>query len=78
MLQISLVAVNLRRNDDGSTDLKLLNLELFTAPSDDVTMTAIACTPEGRIFLGGADSNLYELEYRGQSSWRKGRCNKVP
>lgn len=76
-LQISLVGVNIRRDDNGNAELKLLNLELFTAPSDDVTMTAITCTPEGRIFLGGADSNLYELEYRSQASWRKGRCNKV-
>ena len=66
-------------NQDGNGNLEMtpINLEHFRVPSDDVMMTTITCTAEGRIFLGGNDGHLYELEYRNHNSWLKGRCNKV-
>ena len=76
-MQIALVGIHLSRDANGNAEMKLVNLEHFRAPSDDVMMTTTTSTPEGRIFLGGNDGHLYELEYRNQSSWLRGRCNKV-
>ncbi|DBA89731.1 TPA: hypothetical protein ACH3X2_004613 [Trebouxia sp. C0005] len=76
-VEIALVGVHLSRDANGNAEMKLVNLEHFRAPSDDVMMTTTTSTPEGRIFLGGNDSHLYELEYRNQSSWLRGRCNKM-
>ncbi len=77
LMQIALVGVHLSRDANGNAEMKLVNLEHFRAPSDDVMMTTTTATPEGRVFLGGNDGHLYELEYRNQSSWLRGRCNKV-
>ena len=77
LMQIALVGVHLSRDANDNAEMKLVNLEHFRAPSDDVMMTTTTATPEGRIFLGGNDGHLYELEYRNQSSWLRGRCNKV-
>ncbi|DBA94363.1 TPA: hypothetical protein ACH3X1_001969 [Trebouxia sp. C0004] len=76
-VEIALVGVHLSRDANGNAEMKLVNLEHFRAPSDDVMMTTTTSTPEGRIFLGGNDGHLYELEYRNQSSWLRGRCNKM-
>ncbi|KAL0048046.1 hypothetical protein WJX82_006459 [Trebouxia sp. C0006] len=76
-VEIALVGVHVSRDANGNAEMKLVNLEHFRAPSDDVMMTTTTSTPEGRIFLGGNDGHLYELEYRNQSSWLRGRCNKM-
>ena len=77
VMQIALVGVNAKRDGNGNLEMHLINLEHFRVPSDDVMMTTTTCTPEGRIFLGGNDGHLYELDYRNRNSWLKGRCNKV-
>ena len=71
------MGVNAKRDGNGNLEMTLINLEHFRVPSDDVMMTTTTCTPEGRIFLGGNDGHLYELDYRNHNSWLKGRCNKV-
>lgn len=35
----------------------------FAIPSDWISFLSVACTKDGRIFLGGQDGNLYELDY---------------
>lgn len=77
VVQIALVGLNMSRDGNGNLEMTHINLEHFRIPSDDVMMTTMTCTPEGRIFLGGNDSHLYEVEYRNRNSWLKGRCNKV-
>ena len=37
---------------------------LFNLPSDNVSMLSAAGTGEGRIFLAGKDSCLYEVVYQ--------------
>lgn len=37
---------------------------VFQLPTDGVNITAIAGSANGRIFLGGEDGNLYEIQYR--------------
>jgi nuclear pore complex protein Nup155 len=63
--------------DDDCEEVTLQPLPLYSVPSDDVAMTSVACTTNGRIFLGGADGNLYEIKYSAGESWRSKRCSKI-
>lgn len=62
---------------DACEEVTLQPLPLYTVPSDNVAMVSVATTPSGRIFLGGADGNLYEIKYAAADSWRAKRCTKV-
>lgn len=62
---------------DDCEEVTLQPLPLYSVPSDNVAMTAVACSSNGRIFLGGADGNLYEIKYAAADSWRAKRCTKV-
>lgn len=42
---------------------------LFTIPTDNILMTVIAGTTDGRIFLGGKEGSLFEAAYQGPGSW---------
>lgn len=64
-------------NTGGDDDIALQPLPLYAIASDNVTMTCVATTPSGRIFLGGADGHVYELLYSANDSWRQKRCTKV-
>ena len=46
----------------GPEDFTLQPLN-YRQPSDNVVMTCVAASGDGRIFLGGADGHLYELQY---------------
>ena len=46
----------------GPEDFTLQPLN-YRQPSDNVVMTCVAASADGRIFLGGADGHLYELKY---------------
>lgn len=61
---------------DPLSEISLQPLAECTIPSDSVTMTCVASTESGRIFLGGKDGHLYEVQYRGGSGWQR-RCSKV-
>lgn len=63
--------------EDGKGDLSLQPLPLYTVPSDNVVMTAVASTSNGRLFLGGGDGNLYEILYSTGDGWREKRCRKI-
>lgn len=59
-------------------DITLQALPLYTLPTDGVTVVTVAATPRGRIFLGGANGHLYEVQYNQPASlWRSSRCTKV-
>ena len=62
---------------DDREEITLQPLPMYSVPSDNVAMTSIACSPNGRIFLGGADGNLYEIKYTPADSWRVKRCTKI-
>lgn len=61
---------------DPYADVTLQSLPEYTIPSDGVTMSCIACTDRGYIFLAGRDGHVYELQYTTGSGWQK-RCRKV-
>ncbi|KAJ1405484.1 hypothetical protein SESBI_25838 [Sesbania bispinosa] len=64
--QLILVGVCCSGGADGSdpfAEVSLQPLPDYTIPSDGVTMTCVACTDKGRIFLAGRDGHIYELLY---------------
>ena len=62
---------------EPAAQVSLQPLPLYSVSADNVTMVTVAGTAEGRIFLGGADGNLYELLYSTGEGWRSKRCSKV-
>ncbi|EFN51092.1 hypothetical protein CHLNCDRAFT_141404 [Chlorella variabilis] len=62
---------------DDCEEVTLQPLPLYSVPADNVTMVTVSSTADGRIFLGGADGHLYELQYSAGDSWRSKRCQKV-
>lgn len=77
--QLILVGVCCSGGTDGSdpfSEVSLQSLPDYTASCDGVTMTCVACTDKGRIFLAGRDGHIYELLYSTGSGWQK-RCRKV-
>ncbi|XP_050231791.1 nuclear pore complex protein NUP155 isoform X2 [Mercurialis annua] len=78
-MKLILVGVCCSGGGDGAdpfAEISLQPLQEYTVPSDGVTMTCIACTDTGRIFLAGRDGHVYELHYTTGSGWHK-RCRKV-
>ncbi|CAI0383391.1 unnamed protein product [Linum tenue] len=61
---------------DPYAEVSLQPLPEYSVPSDGVTMTCIASTDNGRIFLAGREGHIYELQYSTGSGWHK-RCRKV-
>lgn len=78
-LQLILVGVCCSGGADGTdpySEISLQPLPEYSIPSDGVTMTCIACTDKGRIFMAGRDGHIYELLYTTGSGWHK-CCRKV-
>jgi nuclear pore complex protein Nup155 len=62
---------------DAFEELSLQPMPLYSLPSDNVIMTCFAASDSGRIFLGGSDGHVYEVQYAATDSWRQRRCSKV-
>ncbi|XP_059616313.1 nuclear pore complex protein Nup154 [Phlebotomus argentipes] len=50
---------------------------IFVLNTDNVSILTIEGAADGRIFLGGRDGSLYELQYQAESNWFGRRCKKV-
>ena len=61
----------------SDSDVALQPLPMYTVSSDNVVMTSVAATTTGRVFLGGSDGHLYELQYHAAEGWGRKRCQKV-
>lgn len=78
-VELILIGVCCTASGDGTdpyAELSLQPLPEYVIPSDGVTMTCIACTDKGYIFLAGRDGHIYEIQYTTGSGWRK-HCRKV-
>ncbi|PRP83643.1 nucleoporin [Planoprotostelium fungivorum] len=52
-------------------------LSEYSVASDDVQMTKIVGTKEGRIFMGGLDGHLYEILYGVKEHFFQKKCRKI-
>ncbi|WOK93164.1 nuclear pore complex protein [Canna indica] len=78
-IELILIGVCCTASGDGSdpyAEISLQPLPEYRIPSDGVTMTCIACTDKGHIFLAGRDGHIYEMQYSTGSVWHK-RCRKL-
>ncbi|KAK9130246.1 hypothetical protein Sjap_010733 [Stephania japonica] len=78
-IELILVGVCCTGRGDGTdpyAEVSLQPLPEYTIPSDGVTMTCVACTSKGQIFLAGRDGHVYEVQYTTGSGWNK-RCRKI-
>ncbi|CAK9140308.1 unnamed protein product [Ilex paraguariensis] len=78
-VELILVGVCCSGNGDGTdpyAEVSLQPLPEYTVPTDGVTMTCIACTDRGHMFLAGRDGHIYQMHYTTGSGWHK-RCRKV-
>jgi nuclear pore complex protein Nup155 len=62
---------------DPHGEMHLQPSPLFNLPSDNVSMLGAVGTSEGRIFLAGKDSCLYEVVYQAEDGWFSRKCRKV-
>lgn len=77
--ELLLIGVCCSGSGDGSdpyAEVTLQPLPEYTIPSDGVTMTCIACTNRGHIYMAGRDGHIYEMHYTTGSGWYK-QCRKV-
>ncbi|KAI8826369.1 Nup133 N terminal like-domain-containing protein [Chytriomyces cf. hyalinus JEL632] len=74
-IEIILVAVAYNEKNP-SNSLNLYRTDISIA-SDNVSMTSIVGTDEGRIFMCGSDGRLYELQYQAEDGWFTRKCRKV-
>lgn len=58
-------------------EIQLVPDPVFTIPTDSSTITTIAGTKLGRLFLGSKDGCLFEISYQAESSWFGKRCKKI-
>eukprot|EP00954_Amorphochlora_amoebiformis_P005165 406492-Amorphochlora_amoeboformis.AAC.1 len=49
----------------------------FSAATDNVHMLKVIGTPNGRIFMGGKDGNVYELVAEANASCFRRKCRKL-
>ena len=58
--------------NNSTAEMHLLPEPLFTLPTDNVVYLTVVGTENGRIFLGGKDNSLTEIDYQvvhGGSRW---------
>ncbi|XP_055543878.1 nuclear pore complex protein Nup154 [Wyeomyia smithii] len=61
----------------STEEMQLLNKPIFVLNTDNIAITCVEGTADGRIFLGGRDGCLYEISYQAESNWFGKRCKKV-
>lgn len=79
-VQIVLLGVCISSSPSGGDQYEQLSLQpmpLYSLPTDNVIMTCFASSAGGRLFMGGADGHLYEIQYEATDTWRRRRCAKV-
>ena len=64
-------------DDSTCGGMQLLSDPLYTLPTDNVYVHAIASTQQGRVFLAGRDGCLYELAYQAEAGWFSQHCRKI-
>ena len=69
-------------DDDVARGRMILHPTQFTVSSDNVNMIKVVGTPNGRIFMAGADGCVYELHYSLDASYLEfvglgSKCRKV-
>ncbi|KAJ1921195.1 hypothetical protein H4219_000794 [Mycoemilia scoparia] len=76
-LEVLLLGVSVEKNLTTAAGDITLYATHMSVPADNVAMTAMVGTSEGRIFMAGNDGHLYEFQYQSEDGWLSKRCKKV-
>jgi nuclear pore complex protein Nup155 len=77
-IDVIVLGVTFTANQNGPPgEIQLIPDPVFTIPTDGSTFSAIACTFEGRLFLGSKEGCLFEIVYQAESGWFGKRCKKI-
>ncbi|KXS19356.1 nucleoporin-domain-containing protein [Gonapodya prolifera JEL478] len=79
-LEVFLLGITFSQTPDPDRPWKgglVLYKTEMTTPSDDASITSIASTSIGRIFMGGSNGHLFELTYQAEEGWFTRKCQKV-
>jgi nuclear pore complex protein Nup155 len=74
---VQIVMLGVCTSGRNHEELSLQPLPLYTLPTDGVIMCCCAATASGRVFLGGADGHVYEVQYNAADKWLQRRVAKV-
>lgn len=61
----------------ATEELQLMNKPIFCINTENVAMNVVKGSYDGRIFLGGQDGFLYEIQYQAESTWFGKRFKKI-
>jgi len=75
-LDIVILGVSFTENDP-TKEMHLVPDPLFTLPTDSTYLMQTMGTSSGRIFTGGKDGCLYEVDYHANGSWFRSNCQKI-
>ncbi|KAL5281513.1 NUP155 family protein [Megaselia abdita] len=71
-------SISQNRSQGNSTEeLQLMNKPIFCINTENVAMNVVKGNYDGRIFLGGQDGFLYEIQYQAESTWFGKRFKKI-
>ncbi|XP_017059277.1 nuclear pore complex protein Nup154 [Drosophila ficusphila] len=74
---IEVIVLGVTFGEGSHKEMQLMNRTIFVIGTDNVSISVIKGTDDGRIFLGGRDGCLYEIFYQAESSWFGKRCKKI-
>ncbi|KAJ3201800.1 hypothetical protein HDU82_007868 [Entophlyctis luteolus] len=74
-IEIILVAVA-HKEEKGVSNLNLYRTAI-TIASDNISMTSIVGSANGRIFMCGSNGRLYELQYQADEGWFTRKCRII-
>lgn len=76
--EITLLGVTCPDEETGPLSTVLLIPDpLFKLSTDNVILSVLEGTESGRIFLGGNDGSLYEIDYQADEGWFSRKCRKI-
>lgn len=58
-------------------EMQLMSKPIFIVNTDNIAMTSIVGSDDYRIYMGGRDGCLYEIQYQAESNWFGKRCKKI-
>ncbi|EDW28316.1 GL19137 [Drosophila persimilis] len=74
---IEVIVLGVTFGENSYNEMQLMNRPIFVIGTDNVSISVIKGTDDGRIFLGGRDGCLYEVFYQAETSWFGKRCKKI-
>lgn len=77
-LEVTLLGVTCSEGETNSlTTVLLIPDPIFKLSTDNVILSVLAGTQDGRIFFGGNDGCLYEIVYQAEDGWFSRKCRKI-